>query len=171
MAGGSIDVSVRYFVAWRWAASLMCCLKGQSAWQLLGMAVCVGVAICALVLGAFAENGAYKVLEQEPLLLDNVFAQELREEYHLVKKRCQVVGVPSTVLFTGALLVLTLSKRGSLPWSDYHALAFLALAIGIGGFALTAGTLERYELLVNNEQHCASLWFKLKRKIKRKMDL
>lgn len=90
----------------------MCCLK-DSRLAAAGDGVCVGVAICALVLGAFAENGAYKVLEQEPLLLDNVFAQELREEYHLVKNAAKWSACRQPVLFTGALLVLTLSKRGS----------------------------------------------------------
>ena len=75
-----------------------------------------------------------------------------------------MLGTPCTILFTAGLLAISLSAREHVTWSEAHALLFLALAVGIGGFVLTLGTLERYEVLVKNEAYCGRLWFKLKRK-------
>lgn len=141
----------------------------ETVWQLLGMGVCVVLGIGAFVMAVFSENEAYHIIEQGPLLFDSHFLRELAQEYKAVKRRCQVVAIPCTVLFAAGLLAISLTARGHASWSDAHALLFLALAVGIGGFVLALGTLETYEILVRNEAYCGRFWFKLKRKWRDKM--
>lgn len=141
----------------------------DTAWRLLGMGVCVVSGIGAFVLAVFSENEAYQVIEQEPLILDPQFLQELTKTYSAVKRRCQIAAVPCTILFVASIAAEALTERGIIQWSLYHALLFLALAAGVWGFVLTLGTIESYEILVKNEAHCSRLWFKLKRKWREKL--
>ena len=62
------------------------------------------------------------------------------------------------------------TKRGYLPWSEYHAFIFLGLAAGLLGFVYTAGMLDAYEQLVENEKYTGRLLFKLRKKIRTKID-
>mgnify|MGYP001773686904 CR=1 FL=1 len=142
----------------------------NSTWRYLGMAICVVAGIISIVLGMFAEQQEYNILKQEPLLFDYEFMKELTSEYNSKKKKYIIVGIPSTVLFIAGLITFALTKRGFLLWSEYHSFVFLGLAIGILGFVYLFGVIETYELLVKNEQYSTSFFFKLKRKIKAKID-
>lgn len=152
------------FMFWALSGMPYVLLAQETVWQVLGMGVCVVLGIGAFAMAVFSDNDVYHVIEQEPLLFDPHFLRELSQEYLTVKRRCQVLGTPCTILFTAGLLAISLSAREHVTWSEAHALLFLALAVGIGGFVLTLGTLERYEVLVKNEAYCGRLWFKLKRK-------
>ena len=60
--------------------------------------------------------------------------------------------------------------RGIFPWTEYHVIVFLALAVGIFGVVFSTGTMEAYEILVYNDNHSNSIWFKVIRKAKSKIE-
>lgn len=140
------------------------------SWRYTGMAACVVAGIIFFVLGSFAEEDKYKVLKQEPLLFDYNYMKELSDIYTAKRKKYIAVTVPCTILFILGLLSFILTGRGYIPWSSLSALIFLGFGVGILGFAYFSGMMEAYELLVKNEQFSSRLWFKLKKKIRHKID-
>ena len=90
-------------------------------------------------------------------------------EYLFRKKKYIVVAAVSVVLFIAALLLLVVTVRGIFPWTEYHVIVFLALA-GIFGVVFSTGTMEAYEILVYNDNHSNSIWFKVIRKAKSKIE-
>lgn len=136
----------------------------------LGMAVCIITGIFFIVLVMFTEQEEYKMIRREPLLFDQEYLRELSDTYISIRKKHIVVAVPCTVLFIVGISILVLTDKGYFAWSEYHSLIFLALAIGLLGFIYSIGIIEAYELLVKNEEYSGRLCFKLKRKIKEKID-
>lgn len=147
-----------------------CMLAGCAPWQVLGAAVCIVLGVFVLTVGALKEDDKYQVLEREPLLLDRGFLKELTAEYHRVKGKYQAIAAASVLLDAVGLAAILLTRKGWMGWSEYHALAFLLLALGVFGLVQAEGKLETYELLIKNEQHCGRFWFKLRRKIKNRLD-
>lgn len=137
--------------------------------MLLGISCFILAGIISIVASMFASKDEYNVLKKEPLLFDYDFLKKLTTEYLLRKKKYDVMAMISTVLFISGILVLAITIRGIFPWTDYHVFVFLALAIGIFGMVFSAGTMEVYELLVHNNTHSSSVWFKIKRKLKSKI--
>lgn len=144
--------------------------SANTSWRMLGMAVCILLGIGAIVLGMFQEQEEYRVLKQEPLLFDYEFLKELSNEYLLKKKNYIMVAVPCTILFVAGLIALAFTMRGYAEWSEYHSFVFLGFAVGLFGFVQSISAMEAYELLVKNEQYSTRLWFKIKRKVKNKID-
>jgi len=137
---------------------------------LLGMSCFILAGIIAIVVSMFVSKDEYKVLKREPLLFDYDFLKGLTTEYLSRKRKYVIVSIVSTVLFIAGLLVLAVTVRGIFPWTDYHVIVFLALAVGIFGVVFSAGVMEAYEILVHNDNHSNSVWFKIKRKVKSKID-
>ena len=94
-----------------------------TAWKVLGMSICILAGIIALVTSAFIPKDEYKVLRKEV-----------------------IVAIASTVLYIAGLLLLVFTVRGNTLWKDYHAFAFLALAVGIFGMVFSSGTMATYEV-------------------------
>ena len=142
----------------------------NTTWRYLGMAICVVAGVISIVLGMFAEQQQYNVLKKEPLLFDYDYKKELTSEYTSKKKIYTSVAIPCTILFILGIIILALTVRGYFAWSEYHSFVFLGFGAGFLGFIYSAGVMEAYELLVNNEQYSTHFFFKLKRKVKRKID-
>ncbi len=102
--------------------------------------------------------------------MDYDFLKRLIAEYLSLKKKYVIVAILCTVLFIAGLLILAVTVRGIFPWTDYHIFVFLALAVGVFGVIYSAGAMEAYEILVHNENYSNSLWFKMKRKLRAKID-
>lgn len=85
------------------------------------------------------------------------------------KKKYVIVAVPCTVLFIAGLIFFLFTVKGYISWTEYHSFAFFGLAVGMLGFVYTINVMETYELLVKNEQYSTSFFFKLKRKIKKRL--
>ena len=158
------------FMFWALAGVPFTLLIVNSTWRYLGMAACVVIGIVFVVLGMFAEQEQYKILKQEPLLFDYEYLKELSNTYNSRKKKYVAVSIPCTTLFVVGILVIALTVRGHFTWTEYHSFVFLGFAIGLLGFVYSAGVMEAYELLVNNEQYSTRLLFKLRRKIKKRID-
>lgn len=158
------------FMAFALAGIPYSLFHGAPVWRYLGMAVLGVAGMISMVLGIFAEQQQYAVLEQEPLLFDHEYRKELKSEYTLKRKNYIMAAVPCTVLFAAGLITLALTARGYFAWTEYHSFVFLGFGVGFLGFVYSAGVIEAYELLVNNEQYTNRLFFKLKRKLKKKID-
>lgn len=142
----------------------------NSTLRYLGMAAFVIAGIVAFVISLFSEQEQYKVLKQEPLLFDYEYLKSLTNEYQSKRKKYVAVASICTTLFIVGLLILVLTVKGHIVWSEYHSFVFLGLAIGLFGFVYTAGIMETYELLIKNDEYSTRLLFKLRRKIKEKID-
>lgn len=138
-------------------------------WRYLGMAFCFVAGIIFFVVAIFYEKQEYNILRQEPLLLDYEYLKELKSEYTSKKKKYVIVAVPCTVLFIAGLIFFLFTVKGYISWTEYHSFAFFGLAVGMLGFVYTINVMETYELLVKNEQYSTSFFFKLKRKIKKRL--
>ena len=158
------------FMFWALAGIPFCMFPNHSSWRLLGMGVFIFLGICAVVIGMFHEQDTYAVLKQEVLLFDYEYRKELCREYQVRREKYGFVDVPCCILFVAAIVALAATKRGYLPWSEYHAFIFLGLAAGLLGFVYTAGMLDAYEQLVENEKYTGRLLFKLRKKIRTKID-
>lgn len=138
--------------------------------MLLGISCFILAGIIAIVVSIFTDNDEYKVLKREPLLFDYDFLKKLTTEYLYRKKKYTVVAAVGVILFIAAILLLAVTVRGIFPWTDYHVIAFIALAVGIFGFVFSVGTMEAYEILVYNDNHSNSAVFKVMRKAKLKIE-
>ena len=142
----------------------------SSAWKIFGISVCVLVGIIFLIFSMFTSNDEYKIIKRESLLFDYGFLKSITTEYHSMKKKYSIVLAVCTVLFISGVLLLASTAKGIIPLTDYHALVFLLLAVGVFGFVYSSATMEVYEILIQNEKYINGLWFKLKYKMRSKMD-
>ena len=141
-----------------------------SAGRLAGMGVCIVLAICAWVYAAMIGSDDYAVLRREPLVFDRGVLQELQAEAGQMARRWRRVFLPSAVLWIAGLICLSLLRRSDLEQTAGGALTFLALGVGLFGFAVSAGRLDSYALLTRNEVYCGGLWFRLRRWARRRFD-
>ena len=158
------------FMSWAFAGIPFIMFISNSTWRFLGVAIFVIIGIVSFVLGAFSEQEQYKVLKEEPLIFDYGYLKELSNEYRAKKKIYAVIYIPSIILFIVGIIAVSLTIKGQFAWSEYHSFVFFGFAIGLMGFCYCAGVIDAYELLIKNEQYSARLLFKIKRKIKDKID-
>ncbi|WP_291581291.1 helix-turn-helix domain-containing protein [Clostridium sp. UBA6640] len=142
----------------------------ENSWRILGIAICVALGIGTFIMGAFKENEEYKILRQEPLLFDYDYLKELKTEYNTIKKKYQVIAIPCMFLLVLCMAIIFVTAKELISWTEYHSVAFLGSAVGLFGFIQSIGIIEMYELLVRNEQYCNRFWFRIRRKIKVKID-
>lgn len=145
-------------------------LLGTGLPRYLAMTVCAIIGICFFAAAAFSDDGRYDMLEKQPLVFDYRGIKEITARYNSVKKKYTFAMAACTVLFVSGIVVLGLTDGGYFPWSEYHAFVFLFFALGLYGLIYFAGICESYDLLVNNDKHVNSLGFRLKQKIKNKID-
>ena len=148
---------------------MLCIFAGIPYTLFLDMAFCFVAGIIFFVVAIFYEKQEYNILRQEPLLLDYEYLKELKSEYTSKKKKYVIVAVPCTVFFIAGLIFFLFTVKGYISWTEYHSFAFFGLAVGMLGFVYTINVMETYELLVKNEQYSTSFFFKLKRKIKKRL--
>lgn len=141
-----------------------------SIWQMLGISVCIVAGITAVVIAMFTSKDEYKMLKREALLFDYNYQKQLTNEYRSIKRKYTLVAIPCAIFFVAGLLALVVTVRGNLPWTEYHSLVFLAFAVGVFGLVYSAGMMQAYEVLVNNEIYSKSFGFKIKKKIEERME-
>lgn len=158
------------FLFWAMAGIPYVMFPSDTCWRFLGIAVCVVLGIGFAVHGMLIEQQDYKILKEEPLLLDDEFLKALTAAYHEMKRKYFTILAPCTMLFLVGMIVIALTIKGWIAWSQYHAFVFLGFGIGLFGFAVSVSMLEAYELLIQNERHCNRFFFKLKKKWKETID-
>ena len=104
------------------------------------------------------------------LLYTSEYRKELCREYQAQRKKYGIVAIPCCILFVAGIVALAATVRGYLPWSELHAFVFLGLGAGLLGFVYTAGMLDAYEQLVENEKYTRRLLFKLRKKVRTKIE-
>ena len=158
------------FMSWALVGIPYVMFTSNLTWRFLGMAIFIIIGISSFVLGSFSEQEQYKVLREEPLILDYAYLQELSNAYQAKKRIYVAMSIPSIILFIVGILAISLTMSGKFGWSEYHSFVFLGLAIGLFGFCYFIGVMGAYELLIKNEQYSSCLSFKIKRKIKDKIN-
>lgn len=157
------------FLFWALAGVPWVLFRENETWRMAGMAVCAILGVLAMVFGMFAEEDRYKILKREPLLFDYDVLKELAAEYDFVGRKCRLIAIPSVSLFIIGMLAISLTMSGTIPWTGYHVLVFLVFAVSLFGYVYSLGVMEAYELLVRNEKHAGSLWFRVRKKFREKL--
>ncbi len=158
------------FMFWALTGIPYVMLTAHLTWRFLGMAVFIMAGIASFITGSFSERQEYKVLKEEPLILDYEYLKELSRMYQAKKKIYAALLLPSILLFVMGILAVSLTMSGEFAWSEYHSFVFLGFAAGLFGFCYCAGVIDAYELLLNNDQYSSGLFFKIKRRIRDKIN-
>ncbi len=158
------------FMFWALAGIPYVMFTANLTWRFLGMAIFIIVGIGSFVLGSFSEEQKYKVLKEEPLILDYGYLKELSKGYQAKRGIYVALFVPSIILFIIGILAISLTMSGKFAWCEYHSFVFLGFAMGLFGFCYCAGVIDAYELLIKNEEYSSRLSFKIKHKIKDKIN-
>jgi len=118
------------------------------------------------------EENRYKILKQEPLLFDQKYLQELTERYGRVKKSYGIVMLFGICLFVAGMIAFGIERKYmTTPHLEaYYPLLIGFIAIGIGILTYTSSVMDAYKLLVHNEDYVNKLSFKIRNKLRRKID-
>lgn len=138
--------------------------------KILSMSICILLGIIFIVFSMFSSNDEYNVLKKENLLLDYEFLKRLTGEYRAKKRKLVMLLGICTIVLIGGILLLAITSKEIICWTEYHSLIFLGLSVGIFGFVYALGTMEAYEVLCHNDQYSNGLWFKIKQKIRTKIE-
>ncbi len=158
------------FLFWAFTGIPYAIFPSHTALRMLGISVCIFLGILAWILALFSEQDKFKILRREPLLFDYEVLKELSSEYREIEKKCRFVAIPGLFLFIAGMLIISFTASGKIPWSAYHSLVFLGFAVGLAGFVWSIGKMESYELLVKNKQYSSRLLFRLKKRLREKLD-
>lgn len=125
-----------------------------------------------IVSGGMLEEDKYKILKQEPLLLDEKYLKELKARYEKMKKKYAAFTIAGICLFAAGFLLFGLGDKYKIAEAlePYHPASIILIAVGLYMFTRTATVLEGYELLTNNEKHVRKLSFKIRRKFRKKVN-
>lgn len=145
-------------------------LPDQTGLRLLGMALCLCIGIGAFVLTVFSENQEYERLEKEPLLFDHAYWKELHTQYQTIRKQCRLLAIPCACILAACILSIWIALERTQSLSFYHSLAFLGIAVTFYALVQSVNRMESYALLAENEAHCRSFWFRLRKAFRQKLD-
>jgi len=143
-------------------------IEGDSR-RIPGIAGFLLTGICIWIIGAFKEKQAYKIMKQEPLILEHELYQELSAQYMRIRRRSQFMATVSALLLAVCITFIAINTKGYIGSAILHIAAFLGLALGAFGFIQSVGKMDMYELLLHNEQYCSRLWFKLMKNVRGKI--
>lgn len=128
--------------------------------------------IVMIVSAISTEVGKYKILKKEALMFDPNYIKELGIRYEQIKKRyagAMIVGV--CFVIAGGISFL-LEDRGITlgVLVPYYSISVVLIAIGIYILIRTLPILDAYKLFVENSEYTNRLIFKLKKKVRNKVD-
>ncbi|KAB2460615.1 helix-turn-helix transcriptional regulator [Bacillus sp. CH126_4D] len=128
--------------------------------------------IGAMMVSATIEESRYNVLKKEALLFDQNFLKELTKRYAIIKKKYAAVMIIGFCFIAAGAIPFLLEKKhitsGELV--QYHPYCVVLIAIGVYLFVRVLGVLEAYRILVENKEYSNRLIFKLKKKVREKVD-
>ncbi|SMF69358.1 Predicted transcriptional regulators [Paenibacillus uliginis N3/975] len=130
----------------------------------------VGVGITASA--NYLEEDQYKILKQEPLLFDEKYLKELKVRYEKMKKKYAALMLVGTCLFIAGFLPILFERRGITSgfFIQYYPICIALVAVGIFILSLTSTILDGYKLLAKNEEYTNRISFKLRKKVRKKVD-
>lgn len=157
------------FSCWAMAGVLYTVFQANKLYAILSASAMVVAGIISIIISMFATKEEYSVLRKETLLFDYEYINELNAEYSLLKRKYNLVLIPSLIISICCLLGLALVYRELLP-NEFQAFLFMGLSVGVYGMLYISGVKEAYEILVNNDKNVSRLFFKIRRKVTEKID-
>lgn len=128
--------------------------------------------IGAMMVPATIEESRYNVLKKEELLFDQKFLKELTKRYAVIKKKYAAVMIIGFCFIAAGAIPFVFEKKhitsGELV--QYYPYCVVLIAIGVYLFVRVLGVLEVYRILVENKEYSNRLIFKLKKKVREKVD-
>lgn len=143
------------------------------AYYLLPTVIIATVGIGFLASTSLFEEVGYKILKQEPLLIDQPFLQEIRQRYARLKQKNMLFVMSGIAVFTAGCLPVALVRKEIVAFEhlmSYYPLFFVLIAVGLFIMTRYFTLLEAYRLLANNEVYTRRFGFKLRRKMLKKFD-
>ncbi|WP_438347054.1 helix-turn-helix domain-containing protein [Paenibacillus sp. FA6] len=121
---------------------------------------------------SYLEEDQYKILKTESLLFDEKYLKELTVRYDVMKKRYVVIHLVGLGLFVAGLLAFGIERKfiTSEFLVPYYPVCIGLVAIGIYILMRTSTLLDAYKLMTKNEVYTNSFGFKLRRKVRKKVD-
>lgn len=121
---------------------------------------------------SFLEENQYKILKRETLIFDEKYLNELISRYENMKKKYGVINLIGVGLFIVGILAFGIERKyiNSDFLVPYYPLCIGMIAVGLYLSMRTSPVLEAYKLLTKNKEYTSSLYFKLRRKIRKKVD-
>lgn len=131
----------------------------------------LGIGLCSSA--AFIEEDQYKVLKREPLLFDEKYVKELSVRYEQMKKKQGFFLIMGVCLLVGGFLAFALdqnhlAEKGVLE--PYYPMFIIFISVGVYFLLRTAIVLDSYKLLARNEDYVNRITFKIRRKIRERID-
>ncbi|MDP7981093.1 helix-turn-helix domain-containing protein [Bacillus sp. WLY-B-L8] len=118
------------------------------------------------------EDNSYKILKKEALIFDQNFLKELTERYKNIKKKYAPVMIVGFCSITAGGIPFLLERKNITSGFlvPYYPFCVALMAVGLYIFIRTVAILEAYKLLVENEEHSNRLVFKLRKKVRKKVN-
>ncbi|MGN4436179.1 helix-turn-helix domain-containing protein [Bacillus cereus group sp. MYBK69-1] len=128
--------------------------------------------IGAMMVPVTIEESRYNVLKKEELLFDQNFLKEFTKRYAIIKKKYAAVMIVGFCFIAAGAIPFLFEKKhitsGELV--QYYPYCVVLIAIGVYLFVRVLGVLEAYRILVENKEYSNRLIFKLKKKVREKVD-
>lgn len=128
--------------------------------------------IGAMMVPVTIEESRYNVLKKEELLFDQNFLKEFTKRYAIIKKKYAAVMIVGFCFIAAGAIPFLFEKKhitsGELV--QYYPYCVVLIAIGVYLFVRVLGVLEVYRILVENKEYSNRLIFKLKKKVREKVD-
>lgn len=146
--------------------------KDEPGTYLIPTIILATIGIGMFVTGSFFEDEQYKVLKQEPLLFDETYLKTLNGSYDRLKKKYAVFIIIGSCSFVAGMLPFLLERKVKTfnVLESYYPFCIACIAVGIYMLVHTSAILEAYKLLANNKAYTNRLSFKLRRKMRQKVD-
>jgi transcriptional regulator with XRE-family HTH domain len=129
----------------------------------------IGIFVSAAV---STDGSKYKILSKEVLVFDQNYLKELTARYEQIKKKYTAVMIVGFCFIVIGGLSFALEENdialGTLE--PYYPISVVLIAIGVYILARTVPLLDSYRLLAKNEEYISRLGFKLKKKVRKKVD-
>ncbi|MBS3678762.1 helix-turn-helix transcriptional regulator [Ornithinibacillus massiliensis] len=121
---------------------------------------------------SFIEDSQYKVLKKESLFFDEKYHSELTARYALLKKKYGVINFIGMCLFVAGLLAFGIDRKyiTSEFLVPYYPVCIGMISIGLYIITRTSIFLDAYKLLAKNEEYINSFSFKIRRKVRERVD-
>lgn len=128
--------------------------------------------IGAMMAPVTIEESRYNVLKKEELLFDQNFLKELTKRYVIIKKKYAAVMIVGFCFIAAGVIPFLFEKKhitsGELV--QYYPYCVVLIAIGVYLFVRVLGVWEIYRILVENKEYSNRFIFKLKKKVRKKVD-
>ena len=127
--------------------------------------------IGAMMVPVTIEESRYNVLKKKELLFDQNFLKELTKRYAIIKKKYAAVMIVG-FCFIAAGAIPFLFEKNELPQENSYSIILIVLYLLLSEFIFCScvRVLETYRILVENKEYSNRFIFKLKKKVRKKVD-